>query len=106
MTWVLFAVAAMTGGTIRVIAVERLGPRGTTLVNLVGSFMLGMVIATGADSDTTRILATGFCGSLTTLSGLVADSVGGGTPVAYTRRLTLETAAGVAAAALGYLLAG
>jgi len=101
---ILFIVAAMAGGTIRSTVVGRAGTRGTTIVNLVGSFLLGSVMAGGFASDATQILATGFCGSLTTLSGLVVDAVGDGPPRSSARRLIIETAAGVAAATLGYVV--
>lgn len=79
-TILLLALGATLGATLRyyatIWAAARFGtafPYGTLLVNLVGSFVLGgfLTLATGrfAVSPEMRLLiATGFCGSLTTFS--------------------------------------
>lgn len=47
-------------------------PFGTLTVNLVGSFLIGIIIAAALDGDLTKsmrlLLATGFCGGFTTFS--------------------------------------
>jgi len=90
------------------VAVQRLHgtpyPWGTWLVNVVGSFVLGVVAASGPAWVTT-LVGTGFCGALTTFSTFGYETV----------RLTEEgetrtavgyvagsLSAGLAAAALGW----
>ena len=75
MTAVLFTLAAMSGALIRVVLRDRFGRPATTVVNLLGSFLLGVIVAGGFDSTLTVVLGTGFCGSLTTMSGAVADTL-------------------------------
>ena len=74
MTAVLFTFAAIAGALVRVALRDRFGRPATTAVNLLGSFLLGLVIAGGLGDDATTIIGTGFCGSLTTMSGLVVDA--------------------------------
>ena len=54
--------------------------RATLLVNLVGSFLLGLSVASlpmGAGDGPMRVFfVTGFCGSLTTFSSVCLDAVG------------------------------
>nr|MCW2728204.1 chromosome condensation protein CrcB [Aeromicrobium sp.] len=84
-------------------------PWSTMLINVSGSFALGLVVGLGADHTWRTILGTGFLGGYTTFSTASVETV----------RLVLErrhTAAavnalamlglGVAAAAGGYLLGG
>jgi CrcB protein len=70
-----FVFAAAIGGFIR-FAVEyyfppvgsSAFPRATWLVNVVGAFLLGIVLALPGDWQV--ILGIGFCGALTTFSGV------------------------------------
>ncbi|MCI6574798.1 MAG: fluoride efflux transporter CrcB [Actinomycetaceae bacterium] len=52
---------------------------GTLLVNLLGSFVLGVVTAIwageGAEAQWLAIIGTGFCGGLTTFSSASLDTV-------------------------------
>ena len=53
-------------------------PIGTLLVNMIGSFIVGYVLAPPSDHlhDTWRIFAaTGFCGAFTTFSAFAYESV-------------------------------
>ncbi|MEO5976944.1 MAG: fluoride efflux transporter CrcB [Chryseolinea sp.] len=57
-------------------------PYGTLTVNLVGSFLLGVIFALSqrsSDSDTTEhwrlFLATGFCGGFTTFSAFALENL-------------------------------
>ena len=71
----LFIVAAALGGFIR-FAVEyylppvgsSAFPRATLLVNIVGAFLLGIVLALPGQWQV--IIGIGFCGALTTFSGV------------------------------------
>ncbi len=86
-------------------------PLGTIVINISGSFVLGLVtglVALGsADSTAKAVLGTGFCGGYTTFSTAsvetarlwVAEGRGTGT-----RYATVTLVASVAAAALGLAL--
>jgi CrcB protein len=75
MNLLLFIVAAALGGFIR-FAVEyylppvgsSAFPRATLLVNIVGAFLLGIVLALPGQWQV--IIGIGFCGALTTFSGV------------------------------------
>ena len=75
MNLMLFVIAAALGGFIR-FAVEyylppvgsSAFPRATWLVNVVGAFLLGIVLALPGEWQV--ILGIGFCGALTTFSGV------------------------------------
>ena len=75
MNLTLFIVAAAVGGFIR-FAVEyylppvgsSAFPRATLLVNIVGAFVLGIVLALPGEWQV--ILGVGLCGALTTFSGV------------------------------------
>ncbi|MFB6138329.1 MAG: CrcB family protein [Halobacteriaceae archaeon] len=43
-------------------------PAGTVVVNVVGSFLLGLLVAGGAGGRLTLLLGTGACGAFTTFS--------------------------------------
>jgi len=79
-------------------------PWGTWTVNVVGSFVLGIVVATGPAWLVT-FAGTGFCGALTTYSTFGYETVRlteegeTGTAVGY---VVGSLAAGLAAAALGW----
>lgn len=49
-------------------------PWGTIGVNVVGSFLIGVVAASGLPETVTVPLATGFCGGLTTYSAFAVQS--------------------------------
>ena len=103
MTAVLFTFAAMSGAMIRVVLRDRFGRLATTVANLFGSFLLGVIVAGGFEDTLTVVLGTGFCGSLTTMSGLVVDSYDRPSPRS-TIRLTGELLIGIGAAAFGFAL--
>lgn len=68
----LFAGCCALGAVLRYLADALLPSRGILLVNVLGSFLAGVVLGTvvGSDSSetTTLLLATGLAGSLTTFS--------------------------------------
>ena len=103
MTAVLFTLAAMSGALIRVVLHDRFGRPATTVVNLLGSFLLGVIVAGGFDNTLNVVLGTGFCGSLTTMSGLVVDSYDRPSPRSNVR-LVGELLSGIGAAAFGFAL--
>ena len=47
---------------------------GTLLVNVVGSFLLGVFYALSWDADAVALLGTGFCGGLTTYSAFAVQT--------------------------------
>ncbi|WP_232661772.1 fluoride efflux transporter CrcB [Pseudonocardia sp. TRM90224] len=86
---------------------RRLGdafPWGTFVVNVVGSFVLGVVLGAGSSPVVAALLGTGFCGALTTYSTFGYETV---QLISRGRRWTAlvnamgSVLAGLAAAGLG-----
>ena len=79
----LIALGAAIGAPTRFIVDRYLNgawPRGTLLVNLLGSLILGVTMGyslTAAQSPSAMLalVGTGFCGSLTTFGGFAAQTV-------------------------------
>lgn len=79
MSWLIVAIGAAVGAPLRYV-VDRatqgryasVFPWGTLIVNVVGSFVLGWVVAVAADGqlsdDVATLIGAGFCGALTTYS--------------------------------------
>lgn len=113
MTWLLVALGAAAGSAGRYLTDRAVRSRwpgrfwsGTLLVNVAGSFLLGVVAGTGPYRS--ALLATGFCGAFTTWSALAVDVVllgRDGARVTAALHLLVSVAAGVAAFSLGLLLA-
>jgi CrcB protein len=81
-------------------------PWGTWVVNVIGSFVLGLVIS-GAPSWAVSLLGTGFCGALTTFSTFGYETVRlaeEGEPATAVTNVVASLGLGVAAAALGWWL--
>ncbi|MBK6874788.1 MAG: CrcB family protein [Kineosporiaceae bacterium] len=83
-------------------------PWGTLVVNLVGSFLLG-VISVQEPPQLAALLGAGFCGALTTYSTFGAQTLylieeGEGRVAAW--NVGVSVVVGVAAAALGVTVAG
>ena len=105
-----FVVAAGAGAALRLAATERWpgGHLGTMSVNVVGSFVLGLLA--GADTTTLTVIGMGGLGSFTTFSTFAADAVGlAGTRVGRRRGRSVghvvnTLVLGVGAAALGLFL--
>jgi CrcB protein len=75
-TFLLVAAGAAIGAPLRYVAAHLLDGRlhwGTILVNLVGSFLLGLLSALSLSGSTTALLGTGFCGGLTTYSAFAVQ---------------------------------
>jgi CrcB protein len=76
-TWLLVALGAAVGAPVRYVAGHLLDgplPRGTILVNWVGSFLLGWFSGLGLSGATSALLGVGFCGGLTTYSSFAVQS--------------------------------
>ena len=115
MTWLLVGIAGAAGALTRYGISLALGPRpfplATLLINVSGSFLLGVVLTVGAlgrfTPQVTTAIAVGFLGAYTTYSTFSwelftlgrTDRVATG--VAY---LALSVILGLLAAALGYRL--
>ncbi len=108
----LVALGAAVGAPARYLldrAVQRRypGPWGTVTVNVLGSFVLGVLAGT-ASGPWQLLAGTGFCGALTTYSTFAHETVRRA-DAGETRRAVLEAlagiTAGVLAAALGLALA-
>ncbi|MGH3744190.1 MAG: fluoride efflux transporter CrcB [Mycobacteriales bacterium] len=87
-------------------------PYGTLTVNVVGSFLLGLVTGLalhhGLSSSWQALVGTGFCGTLTTYSTFSVEAAGllrDGRPVAAAANVLGSAAAGLLAAAAGLGLA-
>lgn len=76
MTWLLVAAAGAAGALCRYAIVLAVGPRpfpaATLLINVVGSFLLGLVLTYGLlgrlSPQATTAIAVGFLGAFTTYS--------------------------------------
>jgi CrcB protein len=78
-------------------------PLGTLLVNVGGSLALGWLTALSLTSESLALLATGFCGAVTTYSAFAVHTVelGRGAGTAYAAVTVLGS---LAACALGFVL--
>lgn len=84
----LVALGGAVGAPLRFVAAHHLDralPWGTLLVNVVGSTLLGAFAALALDGSAYALLATGFCGGLTTWSSFVVQTrrTGGARGAAY-----------------------
>lgn len=104
MTAALFLLASGLGAAAR-FRISRFGWTwpGTLLANVVGSFLLGWLLAGEPAASTATVIGTGFLGSLTTFSMFALEATEGGPR----RRLTilLSTLVGcLLAATVGHAL--
>lgn len=103
----MVALGAAVGGPLRYLAGHlwdgRL-PLGTVGVNVLGSFLLGWFSARGLAGSAEALLATGFCGGLTTYSAFVVQSHDRG-PAGGSATVALTVVPAVLACALGFSLA-
>lgn len=61
-------------GVYRTVVVGDL-PAATFLVNVLGSFVLGLLLFWGVGETTWQLLAIGFCGAFTTFSSFAVETV-------------------------------
>lgn len=84
-------------------------PAGTLVVNVSGSFVLGLLVGAGAQGGWTALVGTGFCGAFTTFSTLaleVWEDMAEGRRVSASAVVALSLVLGLGAAAVGYALTG
>lgn len=118
MTFLLVALGAAVGAPARYVT-DRLVqarhdtvfPWGTFVVNVIGSFVLGLVTAVAVaghlDSSVVALVGTGFCGALTTYSTFGYETlrlVEDGARLFAVTNVALSIGAGLGAAALGWTL--
>lgn len=108
MSALLVALGAALGAPARLLAARLLDTswhRGTLLVNLLGSAVLGWLVGHGVDGRPLALFGTGFCGAFTTYSAVAVQSVnrGGWRGAAY----AVGTVVGCALVAwVGYEIGG
>ena len=101
MTAVLVALGAAAGAPARLLVSRRWpGPRGTLVVNVLGSLLLGLLA--GRAPAAYALLGVGFCGAFTTFSTFALEA----RETAGWRYVGVTTVACVLAAALGLVLGG
>ena len=106
MTPLLVAAGAAVGAPLRLLAGHWLDhgfPWGTLVVNVAGSFLLGILSALSLGDQAYALLGTGFCGGFTTYSAFAVQThrlppARGGAYAAAT------VAAALAACAVGFWL--
>ena len=118
-TWLFFLAAAAIGAvaryTLDVFVQDRVRgdlPWGTGVVNLSGSFLLGLITGLALyhafPEDARLVLGAGFCGAYTTFSTFAFETLGlaerGSTRLAV-RNVVVNTAGGLLLAAAGLALA-
>lgn len=104
MTGLLVALGAMVGGPLRFACahyLDRPFPLGTLLVNVAGSFVLGLCSALSLSGSQIALVGTGFSGALTTYSSFSVQTVDLG-PRTGTVYAVLTVALALVAAALGF----
>ena len=107
MTALLVAAGAFVGAPLRFLVASRLDgerfPYGTLLVNVAGSFVLGLLSGAAIAGDALALLGVGFCGGLTTYSAFAVQTqrLGWVRGAAYS---TATIATALAACALGWVI--
>jgi CrcB protein len=115
-TGLLVALGAVVGAPARYLADRALQaahgtafPWGTLVVNVVASFVLGLVLAAPGSPAVVAAVGVGFCGALSTWSTLAAEAVGlaeDGARTAAALDVVVSVLAGLGAAGLGLALGG
>lgn len=105
MTPLLVALGAAIGAPLRFVIASVLDqadfPRGTLLVNIAGSFLLGLFVGGGVAGGALAFLGTGFCGGFTTYSAFAVQThrLGAARGSAYA---VLTVGGSLAACAIGF----
>lgn len=115
-TALLVALGAAIGAPLRYLTNhwvrEHLGgtpAAGTLLVNVTGSFVLGVVVGAGLGTAPLALVGIGFCGALTTFSTLALelwDAMADDRYAHAVANVALSLTLGLGAAWLGYALGG
>ncbi len=107
MTPLLVALGAAMGAPLRYALATAFDaqrfPRGTLLVNVVGSFLLGVLVGAGTTGHWLALLGTGFCGGFTTYSAFAVQTHRLG-PLRGTAYAVLTIGVSLAACALGVVI--
>lgn len=108
----LVAIGAAVGAPARLLVGHAVRQRfaagpwvGTLVVNVVGSFVLGLLVGGGAGTGWVALVGTGFCGAFTTFSTLaleVLDAAEDGDRTGALRIVLASLVLGIGAAALGW----
>lgn len=109
MTALLVALGASVGAALRFTIASRYDeprgfPRGTLVVNVAGSALLGALSAMALSGHAMALLGTGFCGGFTTYSAFAVQTHGLG-PRRGTAYAVVTIAVSLGACALGFWLA-
>ena len=109
MTFLLVALGAGAGAALRYVTASRLDGAwhlGTLLVNVVGSFVLGLCVGLDVGEHVLALVGTGFCGGLTTYSAFAvqAHDVARRAPGRATGYVVLTLAGCVLACASGFAI--
>lgn len=92
--WIAMTVLGALGALARYRVSLALADRGTLVVNLTGTFALGVLVGAGVHGDALLIAGTGFLGAYTTFSTWMVQRTYLGTAIV----------GGLAAGTLGWLL--
>lgn len=115
MKWLLVSVGAAFGAMLRLFFAQTMNamhpaiPYGTLMANILGGFLVGLVLAASNQLSTEMrfLLATGFLGGLTTFSTFSAESFtllnNGRIGMAFTL-IGIHVIGSIAATALGFWL--
>ncbi|MEU4559348.1 CrcB family protein [Actinoplanes sp. NPDC023936] len=105
MSFLLVALGAAIGAPLRYLTDRALGsPWGTLTVNVIGSFLLGVVLGLPLSPALVALAGTGFCGALTTYSTFSWETLSlarRGERAAAAGYVAASVLAGLAAAWLG-----
>lgn len=104
MTGLLVALGAAVGAPLRFLLATRFDrelPWGTLVVNVSGSFLLGLLAAMSLSESALALLGVGFCGGFTTYSAFAVQVVDRG-PRLGTAYAALTLLLAPAACALGF----
>ncbi len=107
MTGLLVALGAALGAPLRYLVGHHLDgelPTGTLLVNVLGSFLLGLLSGLALDGQAMALLGSGFCGAFTTFSAFSVKATELG-PRRGTAYVLLTVGLALGACALGFGLA-
>jgi CrcB protein len=105
-TAVYVVLGAAVGAPLRYVLghwLDERPPWGTILVNLAGSFLLGLFSGLALDGALVALLGTGFCGALTTYSAFAVQTHDLG-PRRGTANALLTLPPALLLCALGFLL--